>query len=95
MNKICKADMIFWREAVVYYRNLRKALRIAGDQKKAEETRQVLKESRIWQRFVEKAVLGVILLACLFATGCQTFKGATGDTAWMLQKLSDNVQVDK
>ena len=37
----------------------------------------------------------VILLAFLFVAGCQTFKGATGDTAWMLQKLSDNVQVDK
>jgi len=32
---------------------------------------------------------GVLLL------GCQTIKGAAGDTAWLLQKGADNITVDK
>lgn len=34
-----------------------------------------------------------LLLVALFVGGCQTLKGATGDSAWMLQKLSENIQV--
>ena len=37
----------------------------------------------------------VILLTCLIIAGCQTFKGATGDGAWILQKLSDNIQTQE
>jgi len=33
--------------------------------------------------------LGVLLL------GCQTIKGAAGDTAWLLQKGADNIQTEK
>lgn len=43
--------------------------------------------------FVIAGLATILLIFGLF--GCQTFKGATGDTAWMFQKLSDNVQVDK
>ena len=35
------------------------------------------------------------LLACLFLTigGCQTFKGAMDDTAWLLKTGSNNIQI--
>ncbi len=43
--------------------------------------------------FVIAGIAAVILAVGLL--GCQTFKGATGDTAWMFQKLSDNIQTEK
>ena len=47
---------------------------------------------------VKYAVIAIsiaVVLAILFFSGCQTFKGATGDSAWMLQKLSDNIQTQE
>ena len=49
---------------------------------------------RAWQYALDVFIaigIAVILAVALF--GCQTFKGATGDSAWMLQKLSDNINV--
>ena len=43
--------------------------------------------------FAIAGIAAVLLLFGLF--GCQTFKGATGDSAWMLQKLSDNIMVQE
>ena len=37
-------------------------------------------------------VVSILVLVSILTSGCQTFKGATGDSAWMLQKLSDNIQ---
>ena len=51
-----------------------------------------LKSAKFWERLTEGLIFVLLLL---ILSSCQTFKGATGDTAWMLQKLSDNVQVDK
>jgi len=53
-----------------------------------EEYRTVLHRIR-WE---ETWLLWTIVSLMLIFAGCQTFKGATGDSAWMLQKLSDNVQ---
>lgn len=39
--------------------------------------------------------ISIAVVVMIVLSGCQTFKGATGDTAWMFQKLSDNVQVEK
>ena len=47
---------------------------------------------------VKYAVIAIsiaVVLAILFFSGCQTFKGAMGDTAWMFQKLSDNIQTQE
>lgn len=46
---------------------------------------------------VVKAVVVAITVLVLLSiiSGCQTFKGATGDSAWILQKLSDNVQTQE
>lgn len=44
---------------------------------------------------LESYLLWGLVIAVLFIGGCQTFKGAAGDSAWMLQKLSDNVQTEK
>lgn len=35
-------------------------------------------------------ILGILYLV----QGCQTVKGITGDSAWLLQKASDNIQTD-
>ena len=39
----------------------------------------------------------VSLLACLILSigGCQTAKGITGDSGWILTKLSDNIQTQE
>lgn len=37
------------------------------------------------------AVIVILILLSILLSGCQTLKGATGDSAWMLQKLSDNI----
>lgn len=44
---------------------------------------------------VESVLLWTILTLMIFISGCQTFKGATGDSAWILQKLSDNVNTQE
>ena len=44
---------------------------------------------------MQKMVGVVILLACLIIAGCQTFKGAMGDSAWLLQKGADNIQTQE
>ena len=43
--------------------------------------------------FIVAGIAAVILAVALF--GCHTFKGATSDTAWMFQKLSDNIQTQE
>ena len=63
------------------------------------------KDNRWWKLFARYAEIArrklwhieIGLLACLILSigGCQTFKGATGDGAWMLQKLSDNIQTEE
>lgn len=41
-------------------------------------------------------IMGVLLvLLILFVGGCQTFKGALGDTAWMLKTGADNIQTQE
>lgn len=76
MKKMCKANMVFWREAVVYYRNLRKSHRVFGRFAEAEKTRQVLKEARMWQRYVEKiAFRAAVLLIVVVLTGCTASVG--------------------
>lgn len=45
---------------------------------------------------VKSAIVAITALVLLsIVSGCQTFKGATGDSAWILQKLSDNVQTQE
>lgn len=44
---------------------------------------------------IKKVLILIALVLALLLGGCQTFKGATGDGAWMLQKLSDNVVTEK
>jgi len=42
---------------------------------------------------IESVLLWSILALTIFiAVGCQTFKGAMSDTAWLLQKGADNIQ---
>lgn len=43
--------------------------------------------------FVIAGIAAVILVVSLF--GCQTFKGAMGDSAWLLQKGADNIQTQE
>ena len=40
-------------------------------------------------------VTALVLLSIVLTAGCQTLKGVTGDTGWMLTKLSDNIQVQE
>ncbi len=55
----------------------------------------LLGEIRLKKHKLESILLWTIISLMLIISGCQTFKGATGDSAWMLQKLSDNVQTEK
>lgn len=84
-----KSTLVEFKEESVRLRNemeaegrphIRRALRLR------------LREAKFWERLMEGLVFVLLLL---IIAGCQTFKGATGDGAWMLQKLSDNVQTEK
>ena len=68
-------------------------LRSISDKEKNGELGQVKAKARYKVKYAVIAISIVIVLWLL--AGCQTFKGATGDSAWMLQKLSDNVVVEK
>ena len=37
---------------------------------------------------------GMLMGWLSLTAGCQTVKGVTGDTAWILQKTSDNITTD-
>lgn len=61
-------------------------------------SRETTEEYRVVLRLIRQAetwLLWTIVSLMLIIAGCQTFKGATGDTAWVLQKLSDNVQTQE
>jgi predicted small secreted protein len=45
-------------------------------------------------RLVVMAVIAIVL-AAIFVSGCQTLKGVTGDSGWILTKLSDNIQTQE
>ena len=41
------------------------------------------------------ACINILVLATiLLVSGCQTLKGAMGDSAWLIQKGADNIKVD-
>lgn len=39
------------------------------------------------------AINVIVLFMIIFTTGCQTFKGAMNDTAWILRTGAENIQV--
>ncbi len=63
------------------------------------------KDYKWWRLFARYAEIArrkiwwieVGLLACLILAigGCQTVKGITGDSGWLLTKLSQNIQTEK
>lgn len=59
------------------------------------ETKKAYWKTRARVEIIESVLLWTIVSLMLIIAGCQTLKGATGDGAWMLQKLSDNVQTEK
>lgn len=40
-------------------------------------------------------VVTVLVLVSIFLSGCQTLKGVTGDSGWILTKLSDNINIQE
>lgn len=81
-------DLVFWKSTYITWRNVAE---------RAKDPRPIIRFRNTAKRVVQRieARILVCLVLCLLIAGCQTFKGATGDTAWMLQKLSDNVQTEK
>ncbi len=62
-------------------------LSVEMESREAEASRRVLSAVAC----INILVLSVIL----FCSGCQTLKGVTGDTGWMLTKLSENINTEK
>lgn len=87
----------FWNEAVVYYRNKRKQAAKSGRLQDVINYTGLLADSREQLKYVEGVILqGILaLILVMFIGGCQTFKGALGDSAWMLQKGADNISIEK
>ena len=51
-------------------------------------------------RHVESWLLWGIVAVLVFSMGffhgsCQTYKGITGDTGWLLTRMSDNIVIEK
>ena len=66
--------------------------------KEGVHDREVYEEYRVVLRRIRWAETWLLWgIACLMmiVSSCQTIKGVTGDSAWMLQKLSDNVVIEK
>jgi hypothetical protein len=53
------------------------------------------KKLLVWIKQAESALLCVLVLLILFVGGCGTFKGMTGDSSWLLGKISDNIVIEK
>lgn len=51
-----------------------------------------LKSSKFWERLTEGLIFVLLLL---ILSGCQTLKGAMGDSAWLIQKGADNIQTQE
>ena len=45
--------------------------------------------------FLMVVIVNLLVLASIFIVGCQTFKGAMGDTAWLIQTGADNINVQE
>ena len=59
-----------------------------------------IKEASNRKPMYGKARLGVmaaiaLILLAVALSGCQTLKGAMGDSAWLIQKGADNIQVEE
>ena len=39
--------------------------------------------------------VSILVLLSILASGCQTAKGITGDSGWILTKLSKNIQTEQ
>ncbi|MBN2591601.1 MAG: hypothetical protein JXA96_17175 [Sedimentisphaerales bacterium] len=49
-----------------------------------------------FRQLVMRMVVAInVLVLIVILNGCQTVKGVMGDTAWLLQKGSDNIQVQE
>ena len=87
-------DIQFWNGCIVHYRNKGNKARSV---KQRIEYAKCLCECRHWLKYAEKrilqGVLVILILLTIFSQGCQTFKGAMGDTAWILKTGADNIQI--
>jgi len=46
-------------------------------------------------RLLRPIVISLLLVLISMASGCQTAKGITGDSGWILTKLSKNIQTEQ
>lgn len=46
-------------------------------------------------KLLERLLEAGLILGILYLAGCQTVKGVAGDSAWLLQKASDNIVVEQ
>lgn len=64
-----------------------------------EEIGDILRMKRVLatmrRLFPMVVIVSLIAIASIFLTGCQTFKGAMGDTAWLIQTGADNIKVQE
>lgn len=93
MKKCRERNLVFWKGEHVTWRNVAQKAESGSSRQYAEYFRDMSK--RMCDKIESRILVATLVVISIFAQGCQTFKGATGDSAWMLQKLSDNIQTQE
>ena len=62
------------------------------DRKIGDLLRKKRVQSKMRRLFLMVVIVNVLVLGSILLQGCQTFKGAMNDTAWILQTTADNIQ---
>lgn len=68
-------------------------LQIIEDLSTEMESREAIASRRVLSATMAVNIL--VLAVVLFVSGCQTLKGSLADSAWIAQKLSDNINTEK
>ncbi len=85
-------DLVLWQEVIQDLKaEAKKAKKLTARIRLAKS----LNNARGYLKYAESKILVILVLAILFVSGCQTLKGVTGDTGWMLTKLSENINTEK
>ena len=94
MRKVRERDLAFWKAEAVSWRNVANKAKAGSTKQYAE---YFLRMSRRICEAIEERILVVLLLVLIsiLASGCQTAKGITGDSGWILTKLSKNIQTEQ
>jgi hypothetical protein len=106
MKAVKGNSLAFWKGSAVYFRNKKDKAKTVEE---FIDNMELLRTCREQVKRLERRILGtmhtrllimivlvnILCLVMIVCSSCQTLKGGLGDSAWMLQKLSDNVKIEQ